>query len=552
MRLTATAPRRPEGGARQPAGGRDYAANVRELDERGAGPPGRRTGRELGLGAGVFVAALGLLLVRFLVPRPISAADNGDGKRVLCGAGIQRHLTGSQDFATTAYFDPLVDCDSEYFLSQIWFVRVAQWIGRLLGVEATLSLVIVGVLCSVVVAAGVALIAFGLPFSWRYRLLVSAGILLVLADSAFFGYFASVLGEGAAFIGITWLVAGLLLMSRAGWWRYLGLAVTIGGGIIAVNAKVQTLMILPLLLLALIFIRPPGVKGIARWAPAGLAFAAVLNATLYLQPPVEETSPGEDTREINMFNTVFMSILDGEHDTSADLADLGLPESFAQYAANGWWHPNPAHRDPQYPQYRDQISRRNVVHYFGTHPDRTLQILDRAAGDLLTARPDYLASFTRESGYPPLTLEYRVPVLSGATAFIAPLGLWALLPIWLLVAVAGVRAWRPRIGRRQLGIVILFLLGIAVGQYGLAALGDGIENVKHQSIALFCTLLGVVLAAAGLLPRQRRPEPTPTITDGADSSAAIAPSTAPAGGSTTSDPAGPDVAEPPESPAALR
>ncbi|OZM73226.1 hypothetical protein CFN78_10185 [Amycolatopsis antarctica] len=466
------------------------------------------TGRELGLGLVVFAVSLTLLLIRFLVPRAISAADNGDGKRVLCGAGIIWNSDGSQDYARTEYFDAITGCESDYFLSQIWFVRAAQWIGRVIGTESSVNLVIVGVLSSVLVAASVAFVALGIPFSMRCRLAISAGLLLLLADSAFFGYFASVLGEGPAFIGITLMAGGMLLMSRPGWWRYLGMAVTVGGGIIGVNAKVQTLMILPVLLLALVFIRPQGTRGIARWAPAGLVFAAVLNASLNVQPPLDEdTGPGADTREINMFNTIFMSILDGQHDTEADLAALGLPESFSRYAANGWWHPNPARFDPEYPRYRDQISRRNVVEYLAEHPARTVQILDRAATDLLTARPEYLASFPREAGYPPLTLEYRVPVLSGATAFIAPLGLWVLLPIWVLTACAAVRAWRPRVGRRQVGVVILFVLAIAGGQYLLGGLGDGIENVKHQSIALFCTLFGVVLAAGSLLLRPRPPEP---------------------------------------------
>ena len=496
------------------AAARGYAEAVPEQVEREVTHRrGLGTGREIGLATAVFVLTFGLLMVRLLVPRAIGAADNGDGKRVLCGLGIQWE-TPAQDFARTAYTEPILGCKSDYFLSQIWFLRAAQWVGRIVGTESTVNLVIVGILSSILVAASVALIALGAQFPWRYRLALSAGVLLVLADSAFFGYFSSVLGEGPAFIGITLMVGGMLLMSRTGWWRYLGMAVTIGGGIIGVNAKVQTLMILPILLLALVFIRPDGMKGIARWAPVGLVFAAVLNGTLYLQPPLgEETGPGQDTREINMFNTIFMSIVDGEHDTGADLAALGLPESFGQYAANGWWHPHPARFDPLYPQYREKISRRNVVEYFAEHPDRTVQILNRAATDLLKARPEYLASFTREAGYPPLTLEYRVPVFSGITAFIAPLGLWVLIPLWLLIAFAAVRAWRSPLRIRQFGVVILFLLGIALGQFPLAALGDGIENIKHQSVALFCTLLGLVLSAATLVRNTAdggRDEPTVT------------------------------------------
>ena len=101
-----------------------------------------------------------------------------------------------------------------------------------------------------------------------------------------------------------------------------------------------------------------------------LVIGAIGAVTLYAQQSVEPARapdgtytefPGDDSREINVFNSIFLNIVDGRHDTRADLAELGLPPSFAQYAGNGWWHPHPATMDPLYAQYRDKISRRNVV-----------------------------------------------------------------------------------------------------------------------------------------------------------------------------------------------
>ncbi|MGW5699513.1 glycan biosynthesis hexose transferase WsfD [Amycolatopsis japonica] len=448
-------------------------------------------------GAGVFAAALTVLLARFLVPRPVGMADNGDGFRVLCGAGIP-WKGKPEGFVHLAYTVPAGECDATYLLTQSWFARIARSIGGVLGLESTLSLVVLGVLTSVLAAAAVALIVVGLPYSRRVRGFAAVGLLLVVADSAFFGYFASVLGEGAAFLGLLLAVGGLLVSARPDWWRYAGLAVLLFGGVIAVNAKVQTLMILPLLALAALLVRPAGVRGLKRWLPVVFVIGALAGGTAYAQQTVEPAKlpdgslaarPGDDSREINMFNTIFLTIVDGRHDTEADLAALGLPASFGQYAGNGWWHPKPATLDPEYPKYREQISRRNVVEYFATHPFRTVEILDRAAGDLLTARPPYLGSFDQSAGFAPETQEYRVPIVSTATKLLAPLGFFALLPIWALIAWRG---WKTR--RTALGVVLGFLLAVAAGQFVLAALGDGLENVKHQVIALYCTLLGVVLA----------------------------------------------------------
>ncbi|RSM83463.1 hypothetical protein DL991_02640 [Amycolatopsis sp. WAC 01375] len=457
-------------------------------------------------GLSVFAAALTVLLVRFLVPRPVGMADNGDGFRVLCGAGIP-WKGKPEGFVHLAYTVPAGECDATYLLTQSWFARIARSIGDVLGLESTLSLVVLGVLTSVLAAAAVALIVVGLPYSRRVRGFAALGLLLVVADSAFFGYFASVLGEGAAFLGLLLAVGGLLVAARPGWWRYAGLAVLLFGGVIAVNAKVQTLMILPLLALAALLVRPADVRGLKRWLPVVFVIGALAGGTAYAQQTVEPAKlpdgslaarPGDDSREINMFNTIFLTIVDGRHDTRADLAALGLPASFGQYAGNGWWHPKPATLDPEYPKYREQISRRNVVEYFATHPLRTTEILNRAAGDLLTARPPYLGSFDRAAGFAPETQEYRVPIVSTVTKLLSPLGFFALLPIWALIAWRG---WRTR--REAVGVTLGFLLAVAVGQFALAALGDGLENVKHQVIALFCTVLGVALALVTFARRER-------------------------------------------------
>jgi hypothetical protein len=471
--------------------------------------PKRRLGTEAKLGIGVFGTSFALFVLRFLVPRPVAMSNNGDGGRVLCGAGIT--WKGLPEAFVHLAYTPAAGappCRPTYLLTQSWLADLAVRIGRLIGLPGTLSLVVLGLLSSVVAAAAIAAIVLGLPYSRRARLAVAAALLLVVADSAFFGYFAAVLGEGAAFLGLLLIVGGLLLTAREGWWSYAGMAVTLAGGVLAVNAKVQTLTILPILALAVFLIRPGTLRGPKRWAAAVLVVGALGAVTLSAQQSVEPARapdgtysefPGDDSREINVFNSVFLNIVDGKHDTQADLAALGLPPSFAQYAGNGWWHPHPATMDPLYARYRGQLTRENVVAYFASHPGRTLEVLNRAATDQLTARPDYLGSFDQDAGFAPHAQEYRVPVVSWLTGLISPLGLFALVPIWLFVLV---RAWTQR--RGALGVVLAFLFAVSLTQFGAAALGDGIEGIKHQSVALFTILLALVLAA---LPQSRSSEP---------------------------------------------
>ncbi|WP_328603953.1 hypothetical protein OG943_28240 [Amycolatopsis sp. NBC_00345] len=465
--------------------------------------------KELRFGLTVFVASLALLLVRFLVPRPIGMADNGDGWRLLCGLGGKQLDRPSEGWVRFSYGQG-VPCTSDYVSSQSWLDWLANKAGTLLGSTGILNLLVLGVITCVLVAAAITATVLGLELTGRYRWIATALLLLVMGDSAFFGYFASTLSEGAAFLGILLIAGGLVLMHRKHL-RYAGAVVTVLGGLIGINAKSQTLLLIPLFVIAVLMARPAGTRGRARWA-LPLAVLAIVGAGTFGMQSHGDPANAE-YREANMYNAVFDSIVDGKHDTNADLAALGLPPSFAQYIGTGWWSPGAAWHDPLYPRYRDQISRRNIAHYYATHPVRVAQILQQGGVDTLTARPDNLGSFGELSGEPRLSKEYRVPVFSGLAALAAPLGLFVLIPVWLLTGWAGVRAFRRHEHGREYGIVLFLLLFFSVGQLGLSALGEGVEGVKHQLLTLFPTVLAVVFAGISLLPRPGKPEAEPAATD---------------------------------------
>ncbi|KFU81298.1 hypothetical protein SAMN04489729_6501 [Amycolatopsis lurida] len=455
--------------------------------------------REIVLPFGVFSAVLGVLLTRFLVPRPIGMADNGDGWRILCRLGARELDRPTETFVRFSY-GPAPACESEYISSQSWIDEIAGELGRSLGSSAILNLVVLGVLGCLLVAGGIAAIVTCLRLSVRNSVVATIALLLVVADSAFFGYFASVLSESAAFAGMILLAGGLLLMHRTGPWRYAGAAVTVLGAMIGINAKSQTLLLLPVFALALLFVRPPGSRGPAGWALPLAVLAVVGTGTALVQGAGD--SANEEYREANMYHVVFNGIVDGKHDTAGDLAALGLPPEFANYVGTDWWSDNAAWHDPAYSRYRDKISRRNVAQYYLEHPGRVVEVLHRSAQETLSARVPNLGSFGEHAGQPPLAKEYRVPVLSGITGRIAPLGLFALLPIWLLIGWAGLRAFRNRTGRRDVGVVVLMFLLFATGQFLVSGLAEGIENVKHQQLTLFPTLLAAAFAALSFLPRR--------------------------------------------------
>jgi hypothetical protein len=465
-------------------------------------PPAARRRGGLWLAAGVFVVSLGLLLFRFAFPRPIGFSDNGDGWRVLCQLHADAFGGPNEQPFVQFLYPASNNCSGvDYVTTQLWFGRIAQLVGHVVGPHTGLNLSVLAAVSSAFAAAALALIVLGLPVSFRWRIAAAVLVLLVVADSAFFGLFASADTEGASFLGVLFTAGGLLLLSRPGWWRIAGLVITVFGGTVLVNAKAQTVTILPLLLVALVFVPKSGRTWLARWSAPLVAIVAVTGLTGYLQFSMAVATPGADTRTINCYHAVFDNIVDGHHDTAADLTALGLPTSWSKYVGTMYWSPNTAVNDPRWPEYRDKFTATNLAHYYEQHPVRTAQILNKAGRDLLTLRPDYTGSFAVNAGYPPATKEWRVPVVSGLFRLVQPAGGYFLVPLWLLIALAALRAVRRKTGHRALGIVVLLLLGVVASQFLESALAEGIEGVKHQIIAAFTTALALMLAIVSLARR---------------------------------------------------
>jgi hypothetical protein len=284
--------------------------------------------------------------------------------------------------------------------------------------------------------------------------------------------------------------------------------VTVVGGVVAVNAKAPTVPILPLLVVAVLAIPVTGRTRRRRWTVPLAIVTALCGLTGYLQLSHGATTPGADTAVINDYDVVFDSILDHDPDLVGDLRALGLPASFARYTDSYYWGPNSAVTDPLWPRYVAQFSTPNLLHYYTDHPARTGAILNRAARDLLTLRPDYTGSYAADTGHPPAAKEWRVPVVSGVLRLGAPLGLLVLVALWLLMAATAVAAWRRRVELRALAVVVSLMAAVSVSQFLEAALGEGIEGVKHQLVAAFALALGGVLAVVSVVVSVARREPS--------------------------------------------
>lgn len=143
----------------------------------------------------IFVASLGALLIRFLMPGPVGQADNRDGPRLMCGLGLGPVTGRHPRFFRFAYFDyvPRQACSGRvpYLSSELIALEVSRLLTSVLGLPGSLNLIAAGVLLCALAAVAIASLAVGLRIRLWAQWLVAAACWLIIADAAFFDVFGA-------------------------------------------------------------------------------------------------------------------------------------------------------------------------------------------------------------------------------------------------------------------------------------------------------------------------------------------------------------------------
>lgn len=494
------------------------------------------------VGAGV-VAVLVVALSIGLPFAPSGAGDNGDGRRLYCGAGLS---PGTPDgranwkggvvlgFATGA-----PTCPDPIASSALPLLRIAT-----AGSGATWSLARLGVLYALAVGAVTAAAAWALRPSVRLLLLLPP--LLPLAAPTFSRFFVSTFSEPAGLLGAYTLVLGVGVVAgsartdRSG--RLLGLGLLACGGWLAAAAKTAYL---PLLVVA-------ALVGAATVLPLGrpargrdhlVGVAAMACAVLLALPSVLAGARWQEHHfaAVNAHNLVYTAVLPGVGD--AALGPLGLPPAAAT-AAGRAYYPDGIAGVPGAAVVAADPARARTAAYgvLVAHPLATARLVGVALTATLGAALTYLPST-------PWTPSAPAPVLGTTVgeqgAHGEQLRAWldGLAAPWLPTAVVVVSLLLGLLtGRRSGGGVGIgtalcrtaaFAAVAAVVLAIAAVLGDGFfEIAKHVWLSAYLLQVAAVAAvAAGVVaggPRLARPRRQPVSTP--PSEAPSAPFSAPRSG----------------------
>lgn len=496
-----------------------------------------------------------LLMVRLFVPRPVGVADNYDGVRLMCHLGVDvrlpRNTPRLRDYVYYRY-DHLAHftCqrhalgsirlpDVPYRTSQLLVLYAGRVLTRVLGLPGYLDLRAVGIVCCLLIGVAVGLLYRVATLRHRYRLLLCAAVVGVIADTVFIDYAVSPFSEIASIIGLLYVAAGVLMLAGPGRRRRLaGIALTGVSGLFFATAKTQNVpAVLPLALVLLApaiplavpqrparsirsirSVRPPGLDLLRRLDRrlrhrlTGLVAVVVMTAGAFA------VSGNEDKRtaQLTEANFVTVTLLPTSGHPQRDLAEFGAPSWVADYSGSPpWCAPTSLQDGAAYQRFTKGLSHQRILGFFVDHPTRLLPVLDRVAGHFYEPRPTatlcgpgphgrrvmvlpHLANYTHLGRTPRGLLDRRWAPVTEALGLLSGAGMGTLLLLWLLPA-AAVTATRRRRVLRGSGALQGLLLAVAVTQFGASAFADGIDTAKHLDLAVLATALAWVFAAVEVL-----------------------------------------------------
>lgn len=453
----------------------------------------------------VLAAVAGLLVVLvatgLLTGRPVGAADNGDGSRLYCGAGL---VPATPDGASNwkggvvLQFTRDAPCPDPIPAAALPILRAAAH-GYVDGWSMTRLGWLYALLCGAVTGAA----AWAAAAGSLWRVLVLVPPLGPLSDPDFARFFLSTFSEPAGLLGAYTLVCGagvVAVTARAHRReRLIGLALVAGGGLLAVCAKTAYAPLLGVAALVCAVTAVSVRRREPRWNDrvAGPVLAAVV--LLAAVSPVT-TALGWQARHypgVNAHNLIFTTVLT---EIPGSAAALGLPPAADTHAGEAYY-PNGPDGVPGADVIAAQpgTARNAAWRVLADHPAAFLRAVGVGMQATQGRTLDYLPSepWTPQTSTPhgsPVGEQGASPaVLHGwLDGMAVPWWPSLLAALGLLAGLGGVlRRGRLWAGYAQLAAIAALS---AVGVAAIAVLGDGyFEIAKHVWLAAY--LVDVTLGA---------------------------------------------------------
>jgi hypothetical protein len=437
------------------------------------------------IGWSAIAAAAAILAFQILVPPAIGLADNGDFAKITGRFNLYPAVDELRDSAfryINLRYDFLSDShiDTGFRSPETLLIRAALLLNRVVSRAGVFDLRAMGVVHAALFLLALALLTDLLGAERAgLRLALLALAVFVFCDVAFSAYYNSFYLDAGAFL---FLMLSIVTVLRAVVRRRpADMCLALLCCLLLVTSKSQhALLAVPL---AVFFVWERRTLW-PRHALLGSVLATVLLVGGGALGLVEGSPPGYTGP--CLFNIVFARLLPTAEDPPAELASLGLDESYLRYKDMDAFTDTSPMRDRRW--VRSFLSRTSLLRlgvFYVTHPGRALCVAELALGEAAVGRPPGIGNYDRSAGRPPYAQSGAFSIWSTARSKLLGGSLWA-YPLIFGISV-GVIVWRFPAGG-----VALCLMGLI--EFALGAMTDAREVTRHLFLAN--TIWDVTLFAA--------------------------------------------------------
>ncbi len=448
-------------------------------------------------------AAVGIVVFQVLVPPPIGIADNGDFDKIIRQLGMRAPYDPSEPggfpYVHLRYEFAGSPWRSGYHSLELLLVEGAVGFNRLVSRDGMFDIRCMGVL-----HASLFLLAFAffVPLTGALgpalRVAVLALAILFFCDAMNTSHYNSFYMDTAAFV---FLMLTLVFLVRAvrperhgpadAWLGVLFIALMV------VSKAQHAFLAVPLALFVLW-------KARAMWPRRALASSLVAVALIAGSAAysfLEATPPGYAGTPL--FNMIFKGLLPTAEDPSAELASLGLDDSYLRWKDMHSYSPDSPMVDEFFVrEFMHRTSLPRLALFYITHPRHAWRMAGLAAEEGALQRPPF-GSYDKSAGHAPGAQSSAFSAWSAAKRIALGRFLW-LYPLLFGIAVTIVARRFPAAG------VVLGLMGAI--EFGMSAMTDCLDVTRHLfifnaiwDVSLFAALGALLLALDARLRRRAAP-----------------------------------------------
>ncbi len=437
------------------------------------------------IGWSALAVAAGILGFQILVPPAIGLADNGDFAKMTRKFGLYPVV---DDLSVSAFryiqlhynLRPDNHGDTGFHSSEALPIRAALWLNRIVTRRGVFDLRALGAVHAALFLLALALwIGLLRPERAAVRIALPALAIFVFCDVIFSTCYNSFYLDAGAFVFLMLSIAALLrAMVRR---RAADSVLALFFCLLLVTAKSQHALLAVPLAVFLIWERK------ALWPRRPLLGGALATVLIVAGGAfgLAEGSPPGYTGPC-LFNMIFERLLPTAKNPSAELASLGLDQSYLRYKNIDAYMDRSPMRDPRWVRsFLARTSFLRLSEFYVTHPNRAWCVATLALGEAALGRPPGIGNYDESAGRPPYARSNAFSQWSRAREKLLGRALWA-YPLLFAISVA-VIAWKFPAGGVALG-----LMGAI--EFALGAMTDASEVTRH--LFLFNTIWDLTLFAA--------------------------------------------------------